>query len=296
MTITVDVLARLYLLNATEPPAPAVHDFVAAHGVVEAVNRIRGRTAPPAVLAEIVHPDATVDDDVSVIESGAARLVTPEGDDWPHHLLRGMAEHGLGVPLGLWLRGSARLTDLTCSAVTVVGCRAATDYGAFVAAELGVNLAHAGVTVVTGGAVGIETEAMRGAVVGEGPAIAVLPCGTDVAYPQSNGQLISRVLDCGGLVVSEYPAGRTPARSRHVARHRLVAALASTTVVVEAGARSGALVTAHAACVLGRHVRGVPGPITSWQSTGTNELLRAGGAAAITSTSVDDLLQSRGLR
>jgi DNA processing protein len=81
MTITDELRARLFLLRATEPPAPAVYDYVAVHGPVDATARIRGGTAPPAVLAEITRPQARIEHDLRAIEDGDARLLTPDDDD-----------------------------------------------------------------------------------------------------------------------------------------------------------------------------------------------------------------------
>lgn len=107
MPLTDPQHARLLLLYAAEPPAPALHDFVAAHGPIDAVERIRAGTAPPAALAEITRPDPQLDDALRAIDAETAMLVTPEDDDWPLGRLAGMAGHGLGTPLALWTRGSA---------------------------------------------------------------------------------------------------------------------------------------------------------------------------------------------
>jgi DNA processing protein len=264
-----------------EPPARALHDYVVAHGPMEAVERIRDSSAPAPVLAEIIRFDPDITDDLHAIDSGLARLVTPGDDDWPSSQLNELGVRGLGAPLALWVRGQTSLAGLVRTAVTITGSRAATSYGAHVAADFSYNLARAAVTVVGGGAYGVEASAHRGALAGDGPTVVVLACGVDVAYPNGSTSLFDTIVSSGGLLVSEYPLGMHPTRERFVVRSRLLAALSTATVVVEAGVRSGALAVAKLANELHRQVYAVPGPITSAQSVGVLELLRTGQARAI---------------
>ncbi|HUC00582.1 MAG TPA: DNA-processing protein DprA [Solirubrobacterales bacterium] len=164
------------------------------------------------------------------------------------------------------------------AAVTIVGARRATSYGREVARELGRELAAAGLVVVSGLAFGIDACSHRGAL-DAGRTIAVLGCGPDVAYPQSHRSLWRRISE-EGLVLSELPPGATPWKWTFPARNRIMAALAGMTVVVEAAARSGSLITADLAADLGREIGAVPGPVTSRASAGPNNLL-AGGACVI---------------
>jgi DNA processing protein len=284
--------ARLFLLRAAEPPTPALHHYVAVHGPVDAVAQIRHGTAPAAVLNEIARPDAQIDDDLRALDSGTARLLTPEDGDWPLGRLTALAS--LGVPLALWVRGSGSLAELTGPAVTVTGARASSVYGNTVAADFGYELARAGVTVVSGGGLGVDQEAHRGALAAEGRTIVVLANGVDLTHPHQHAQLYQTVIEQGGLLVSEYPIGTPPTRIRFHARCRLLAALAAATVIVEAGQRSGALAVARAAGELGRRVYGVPGPIHSATSQGVNELLRTG--AATVASSVEHINYQEGVR
>lgn len=170
-------LARMFLLRATEAPAPAVYEFVSVHGPGEAVERIRRGAAPQAVHAEIVRPDTTTDDDLRVLDMGAVRLVTPEDDEWPPGCAT--ASSGVTPPLALWARGSASLADLLKSSVTITGNRAASDYGVHVARDLAGGFAAAGVTVVTGGGFGIDDSASWSALrVKTGRVLVVQPCGS----------------------------------------------------------------------------------------------------------------------
>lgn len=284
--------ARLFLLRAAEPPAPAIHHYVAVHGPVDAVAQIRHGTAPAAVLNEITRLDARIDDDVRAFDSGTARLLTPEDSDWPLGRLTGLAS--LGVPLALWVRGSGSLAELTNLAVTVTGARASTDYGNTVAGDVSYELALAGVTVLSGGSLGVDDVAHRGALAANGRTIVVLANGVDRTHPHQHAQLYQEVIEQGGLLVSEYPTGTRPTRIRFHARCRLLAALTAATLIVEAGQRSSALAVARAAGELGRRVYGVPGPSHSATSAGVNELLRTG--AATMASSVEHINYQEGVR
>jgi DNA processing protein len=184
------------------------------------------------------------------------------------------------APWALIGRGSPELLDglEPFEAVTIVGARRATSYGREIARELARELAAAGMTVVSGLAFGIGGCAHRGALDG-GRTIAVLGCGPDVAYPASHRSLWRQVCE-RGLVISEFPPGAPPWRWTFPARNRIMAALAGMTVVVEAAARSGSLITTDLAADLGRDLGAVPGPVTSRVSAGPNGLL-AGGACVI---------------
>jgi DNA processing protein len=178
-------------------------------------------------------------------------------------------------PARLHLRGGADPEILARPCVAVVGARSCSPYGAQVGRELGRELAAAGVVVVSGLARGIDGEAHRGALAAGGLTVAVLGCGIDRDYPLAHAELARRIA-VDGLLVSEYPPGIEPAPWRFPARNRIVAGLAAATVVVEARARSGALITADFALELGRDVFAVPGEITSALSGGANDLIRQG--------------------
>ena len=182
----------------------------------------------------------------------------------------------------LYARGDHIDDALNAPTVAVVGARACSGYGAQVARTLGRDLAAAGVTVVSGLARGIDAEAHRGALDAGGRTVAVLGCGIDRDYPAAHAELARRIAETGGIV-SEYEPGVEPAPWRFPARNRIIAALADAVVIVEARSRSGALITVDLAMEIGRPIYAVPGEITSLLSEGTNDLLRHGHAAAITS-------------
>jgi DNA processing protein len=194
-------------------------------------------------------------------------------------------------PVCIHLRGDAGVDVLVRPCVAVVGARSCSPYGADVARMLGRELAAAGVVVVSGLARGIDGEAHRGALAGDGPTIAVLGCGIDRDYPRSHAWLARRIGETG-LLVSEYPPGVEPAPWRFPARNRIIAGLCAATVVVEARERSGALITADFALELGRDVFAVPGEITAARSAGTNHLLRQGAAPLL---GVEDVLDAIGV-
>jgi DNA processing protein len=194
-------------------------------------------------------------------------------------------------PRRLYVRGSGDLALLAGPAVAVVGARACSPYGAQVARMLGRDLAAAGALVVSGLARGVDGEAHRGALAAHGHTVAVLGCGIDRDYPAAHASLARQIAKTS-LIVSEYEPGVEPAPYRFPARNRIIAGLCAATVVVEARARSGALITADFALEEGREVLAVPGEITSSLSAGTNALLRLG-ATPVTSSA--DVLEALGL-
>ncbi|GAA5137194.1 DNA-processing protein DprA [Pseudonocardia adelaidensis] len=287
------LLARAYLSRVAEPPAPGLVELVAQVGPVEAAARVLDGRVEEPVAAETgvrraVHRPGA---DLEAAAAAGARLVTPEHPEWPAEAFAAFDAAGiaqLAPPLALWVRGPGRLDELCGHAVAVVGARAATSYGAHVAAELGSGLADRGCTVVSGAAIGIDGAAHRGALGVEGPTVAVLACGVDRFYPASHELLLERIA-ASGLVVSEYPPGGVPARHRFLVRNRLIAGLAAGTVVVEAGPRSGAQRTASDALSLGLPVMAVPGPVTSAMSVGCHRLVRDG---ALLVTCSDEVLEA----
>jgi DNA processing protein len=204
--------------------------------------------------------------------------------------------HDLGDPPALLHSTIApdALADLCAGpSVAVVGTRRASAYGLEVARELGRGLAAAGVTVVSGLALGIDAAAHRGALDAAGPTVAVLGCGADRAYPRTNAALYERIR-AEGAVIAELPPGQRPHRWTFPARNRIMAGLAQVTVVVEAAERSGSLITAAFAQDLGREVGAVPGRVTARMAAGANELLHAGAAPVRGAGDVLDMLFGAG--
>ena len=221
---------------------------------------------------------------------GRFRLVHPGCAEWPDGL------DGLGdaAPIALWVTGVADLRFSCLRSVAVVGARAATAYGSYVAAELAASVAARGWTVVSGGAFGIDAAAHRGALGADGVTVAVLACGLDVPYPAAHAELLDAIAR-QGAIVSEQPPGRNVSRLRFLTRSRVLAALATGTLVVEAGERSGAMNTARHARDLGRPLMAVPGPVTSDLSAGCHHIIRNWRGSLVTSAGdVIDTLTAAG--
>lgn len=160
--------------------------------------------------------------------------------------------------------------------VAVVGTRRCTRYGIDLAEAFGVAIARSGWTTVSGLARGIDAAAHRGCLRDGGHAVAVLGSGIDVCYPEENRPILDEILAEGGAVVSEYPPGTPPDRWRFPARNRIIAAMSSAVVVVEAAKTGGALITARLAAEIGRPVFVVPGDVDRPASEGCNLLIRDG--------------------
>jgi DNA processing protein len=206
------------------------------------------------------------------------RLACPGDPEWPVRL----DDLGAAMPYALWLRGSADLRFSCLRSVAIVGARAATAYGSYVASEFAASVAARGWAVVSGGAYGVDAAAHRGALAADGVTIAVLACGVDVPYPAGHADLLDAIA-AQGVVVSEWPPGRNATRLRFLVRNRTIAALAAGTLVVEAARRSGALNSARHARDLGRPLMAVPGPITSEQSAGCHTVIREWQGMLVTS-------------
>jgi DNA processing protein len=202
-----------------------------------------------------------------------------------------------GPPAVLHIAGGVDrfLSLLAGEPVAIVGARRASTYGVEVARSLGRGLGAAGIPVLSGMALGIDSAAHRGALDAGAPTVAVLPGGADRAYPRAKRALYAHIR-AAGATVSELPPGTAVWRWSFPARNRIIAALAAMTVVVEAGERSGALVTAGFASSMGRPVGAVPGRVTTPQAGGTNALLAAGAYVVRGAQDVLDQLFGEGVR
>lgn len=225
-------------------------------------------------------PDLAPERDLATLERLGGRMIIPGDDLWPGQL----GDLGIHEPICLWWRGVELELPPAAKSVALVGSRDSTSYGASVTGDLAYSLAQRGFTVVSGGAYGIDAHAHRAALAGGSgpmPTIAVMAGGVDRFYPSGNEDLLRAVAN-QGAVIAEVPPGSAPTRYRFLQRNRIIAALASVTVVVEARWRSGALNTAHHAESLGRAVGAVPGSVHSANSAGCHRLLREGGAICVT--------------
>lgn len=214
-----------------------------------------------------------------VVQSGA-RVYTWNDDDYPENLRQ--------VPLSppvIFVQGE--LVEEDRLAVALVGTRQASAYGREVARGLASELAHNGVTVVSGLALGIDATAHEAAIEAGGRTLAVLGSGVDQIYPAKNRKMALALIQQGALI-SEYSLGTRPEASNFPPRNRIISGLSLAIVVIEAGQRSGALITAKFAAEQGRDVFAVPGSILQPSSAGCNALIQDG---ALPLLSINDLLE-----
>ena len=294
-TLSEEKLARAALTYLAEPADPALGALLAICEPAEVLAAIKADMLPgtgpgcgdtPASRAALERalgrwrvrlPGLPDEEGIADACRDGIRLICPGDAEWPGAL----DQLGQARPYALWLRGNADLRFACSRSVSMVGSRAATSYGGHVAGEIAADLGERGWAIVSGGAYGIDAAAHRGALAAEAVTIAVLACGVDYPYPAGHADLFAAIA-AQGLVISEWPPGRHPARMRFLVRNRVIAALGCGTVIVEAGERSGALNTARHAADLGKPLMAVPGPVTSAQSAGCHRIIREWGASCVT--------------
>ncbi len=196
------------------------------------------------------------------------RVLTPADAEYPE-LLRQIYD----PPIALYVKGA--LTDRDKNAVAMVGSRRTTHYGQETARKLAYQLAYTGVTVVSGGARGIDTAAHQGALSAKGRTVAVLGTGINLVFPPENAELFERIA-ANGAVITQFPFNRPADKQTFPIRNRIVAGMTLGTVVVEADLNSGALITAGMANDYGRQLFAVPGRVDSPQSKGCHDLIKKG--------------------
>ena len=258
----------LLALAATPGPLPAASAARLAQGLVP---------------ADLLRPDSPEPDQVAArLDALGQRFLVPGDPGWPLALTP-------PEPPCAWLFVAGPLPPGPAGSVAVVGGRRASPLRLAAARSLGAGLAGAGRCVVSGGAAGVDAAAHTGALDAGGPTVAVLGCGLDVAYPWGNTGLFRRILDAGGALAGEHPPGDRPRAAHFPARNRLIAALAEAVVVVEAGGRSGSLITARAAGGRGGgRLLAVPGSPWDSGAAGCNDLIRDGAALV---RGLDDVLE-----
>ena len=292
--------ARVVLALLAEPDDPVTRGLLRRVGAVESLRLLDSDAAVPGLARvdgqvwrdRLTSPGRLdgLGQRLRMVEDTGTATLIPGDAHWP----RALDDLGDRAPYVLFVRGvtsflARPLNDL----VTVTGSRAASAYGEHVAGELAGDLANRERVLVAGGAYGVEAAVHRAALAAGGDTIVVLAGGVDRPYPSGHRELLERVGDVG-VLVSELPPGSVPTRHRFLARSRQLGALSGSTVVVEAGARSGALRVAVEARQLGRQVGVVPGPVTSVTSHGPHELLRTGHARLVTSAAdVEQLTADR---
>ncbi len=230
---------------------------------------------------EAYHSDATRQEAHRIVDfctSHDIKLLTLSHEEYPE-----MLKYIHDPPLMLYMRGNIPKSN----AIAIVGSRRASGYGIETAVKMSSELSYAGILVVSGMARGIDTAAHCGALNVEGETVAVLGCGVDTPYPPENRALMERIIH-SGAVISEYPPGTRPATFHFPNRNRIISGMSLGTLVVEAGLKSGSLITAHCALEQGREVFAIPGNITSFNSMGTNRLIKDGAKMVL---NMEDILE-----
>ncbi len=235
-----------------------------------------------ALASSIIRQRDTLkmDEELARAEDSNTHIITPLDEEYPA-ALREIHD----PPLALYVRGSLRPTDK--NSIAVVGTRRATHYGMDTTRKFSFQLGKAGVCVLSGLALGVDTAAHEGALRSGGRTVAVIGSGFDHMYPSENIALAERIAD-QGAVLTEFPFTRKPDKTTFPMRNRIVSGMSRGVLVVEAGRRSGAAITANQALSQGRSVFAVPGRIDSYLSVGTNALIKEG---AYLVTGVQDILE-----
>lgn len=219
-----------------------------------------------------------------MIQNELYKILELEDEEYPENLRKIQSP-----PKKLYCLGNIELLKSPCAAV--VGSRKFSDYGKWVAQNIGKKLSQNGVTVVSGMARGIDTFAHRGALMADGNTIAVLGCGIDKCFPAENYKIKDEIAN-KGLVISEYPPGTEAARWTFPKRNRIIAALSEIVVVAEAGLNSGAMITAELAAEQGKSIYAVPGNINNAYNIGNNKLIAEGAGVIVT---LDDVVEAMGI-
>ncbi|AFK86779.1 MULTISPECIES: DNA-processing protein DprA [Thermoanaerobacterium] len=213
------------------------------------------------------------------------KVLLIDDDEYPK-LLREIYD----APPVLYVKGN--ITESDDMSIAIVGSRNATSYGKLMSEKFSYELSKHGFTIISGMARGIDSQAHKGAIKAGGRTIAVLGCGVNIAYPEENKKLMEEIIS-KGAVVSEYPLDYLPVAGNFPARNRIISGLSLGVLVVEAGVKSGSLITAKFALEQGRDVFAVPGIITSAYSKGTNGLIKQGAKLV---ANVSDILDEYNFR
>ncbi len=215
---------------------------------------------------------------IEEMEKSAIRILPHTDTDYPP-LLKEIHD----PPPFLFVHGNYSKRDHL--AVGIVGSRRASPYGRAVAEQMARELALHGITILSGGAAGIDTSAHRGVLSAQGRTCSILGCGVDICYPQENRSLFDQIRKQGALL-SEYPIKSQPEVWKFPARNRIISGMAQAILIVEAPKNSGALITARYAAEHGRHLMVTPGNIDRPMSVGSNELLREGAIPILDSSDI----------
>jgi DNA processing protein len=219
------------------------------------------------------------------MDGNGVKLVYKNAENYPS--LLGEIQN---PPLGIYFLGN--LPEESRPRIAVVGTRKATLEGRMMAREIAKKLSEKGIVIVSGLAMGIDTAAHEGALLGNCPTVAVLARGLDEIYPRQNENLAKKIIEAGGAIISEYPPGTQAFPSRFLERNRIVSGLSMASIIIEAPEESGSLVTARLAAEQGREVMVFPGPAKHPNYQGSHKLIRDGARLV---SSVEDILEDLGM-
>jgi len=280
-TTVSDATLRLLLVKGLGPKTLhrlveqfGTHDDIVGASAQDITACLNIKLAASVALRQAID-EADIKAERALMEAHGVRLVVAGDPDFP--VLLSQVDD---APAALWVRGSLSSEDNT--SVAIVGSRQCTPYGREQAGRFAALLAQSGLTIVSGGALGIDGEAHRGALRAKGRTIAVLACGLATAYPPEHGPLFDQIIASGGAVVSEMPMATAPRATLFPRRNRIISGMSMGVLVIEAALRSGALITARIATEEhGREVMALPGRVDSPASAGCNSALRDGWAALV---------------
>ena len=217
------------------------------------------------ILSNLLYRKNFIDEEIKKLDSNNVKFINAFDKDYPSRL-----KDLKNPPIGLYIKGNA---DLNLFSVSIVGTRKCSLYGENVAQSIAKSLSESGITVISGGAKGIDTAAHRGSLSSDGVTIAVFGNGLDVTYPSENRDLFNRISEKGALI-SEYPFGTHGSVWTYPERNRIVSGMSEITIVVESPIDGGAMITANEAKNLKRKISVVPGRINDEVCAGTNKLLK----------------------
>lgn len=232
---------------------------------------------------EDYHSDALSQDVIKIMElcdKKSIKILPISHEEYPE-----MLKYISDPPLVLYTRGSIPKLN----AIAIVGSRKASGYGIETAFKIASELALSDLIIVSGMARGIDTAAHSGALDANGKTVAVLGCGVDIVYPPENRNIMDRIIK-SGAVISEYPPGSPPSTIHFPSRNRIISGMSLGTLVVEAGLKSGSLITVNCALEQGREVFAIPGNINNFNSMGTNRMIKDGAKIVLNSEDILDEL------
>jgi len=247
---------------------------------IKELQKVNGINLKIAENIKKFEKDKFADAQLKILDKTKSKIITYWDEKYPKNL-----KNIYDPPIFLFVKGDIIPDDQF--ALSIVGARNPSPYGKIAAGKLSEELSEKGLTIISGMAYGIDSTAHEGALKAKGRTIAVLGCGLDIIYPSGNKKLFYRIIE-NGAVVSEFPFRTKPDPGNFPRRNRIISGLGLGVIVVEAGEKSGALITAKLALEQNREVFAVPGKISSPESAGTNKLIKESSAKLV--QSVDDVI------